>query len=104
MDTYLYLYLFLFILSIYFIVDFNNRIKVKFPKSYNLLHKNNLQFYPTNYNSQSLFQNENKYWNSIKSELMIFYTIIKFIFTPIIKIIYYPKKILFNYINDQRLY
>lgn len=103
-SLYLYLYFILFLLSIYLIVYFNNKVRAKFPNAYNLQHKNELKYYPINYNSKILVDNENKYISSIQSELMLYYLVIEHFFTPIIKIIYYPKKILLKYINDRQIF
>lgn len=96
MDMYVYLYLFLFLLSVYFVTYFNDKLSAKFPKAYI---KTDLQFYPTNYNSNILNYNENKYMEILKSELMLYSLALQYIFEPFMKIIYYPKKILMKFIH-----
>ena len=101
MDSYVYLYFFLFLTCIYLVYYFNNKVKAKFPESYNLRNKNDLQFYPINYNSKLLLSShfENKYWNTFVIELELYYLALQYLFAPVMEIIFFPKNILLKYIN-----
>jgi hypothetical protein len=89
----------MFFISIILVSYFNSKLKAKIPNAYNLQHKQHLQFYPINYNSNVLMSSENKYLVALKSELMLYYLVLQHIFSPFIKTFYYPKYILLKYIN-----
>ena len=96
MNAYVYVYLFLFLISIYLVKYCNDKMSAKLPKAYV---NSDLQYYPTNYNSNMLNISENKYMTILKSELMLYSLILQHVFEPLIKIVYYPKNILLKYIH-----
>lgn len=97
-----YLYWLLFILCIYSIFYFDNKFSAKIPIAYNLEHKNNLKYYPVNYNNTQI--NPNGFRMKIQNELTLYYLVVQSVITPIINIIYYPKNIIYGYINEKRLF
>lgn len=101
MDKYLYGYIIIFLLCFYLIYYIDKKGKMKLPESYNIDHRNDLEYYPINYNSKMLLKNENKWVTMLKAELLIYFVFLKTITMPIMKGLYYPKKIILSYINDK---
>jgi hypothetical protein len=83
-------------MCIFLVKYFNEKVSAKFPKAYI---KSDLQYYPTNYNSNILSTSENKYMTILKSELMLYSLALQYILEPFVKIIYYPKQIILKYID-----